>query len=108
MILVDIVGGAVAAVMVVGPVLYGIFQTNYFGRGEAFPDAVAIALAGFVAGGLVDLLVGWLPVVGPFFSPLAWAYVVKHAGDGNWPGSLLVGFLAWALSVGFYAVLAMA
>lgn len=107
MILLNLVGGVVAAAMLIAPVLYGACQTPYFERGEDFASAVAIALAGMVLGGVVDLLVGWIPAVGPFASALAWAYVVKHAAGGDWPGSLLVGFVAWALSVGFYAGLAL-
>jgi len=106
-ILVDVVAGVVGAVMVLGPILTAVFQTDYFERGSEFPGAVAIALAGLFVGGFVDLVVGWIPVVGRLVSPFAWAYVVKHAAGGDWPGSLLVGFVAWALSVGFYAVIAL-
>lgn len=106
-IFVDLVGAVVAAVVFLGPILSFVFGTDYFERGGELPGAVAIALAGLFVGGFVDVLVGWIPIVGRYLSPLAWAYVVKYGAGGDWPGSLLVGFLAWALSVGFYVVIAM-
>lgn len=99
------VGAIVAAVVFVAPVVHAALRTASFDRPASFPLAVAIAVTGVFVGGSVDLLVGWLPLVGPFLSPFAWAYVVKNAGRSDWPSALFLGALAWLSTLVFQAAL---
>ncbi|WP_424019246.1 hypothetical protein ACOZ4N_07170 [Halorientalis pallida] len=104
MILVGLVGGVVAAVLLVGPALYASTRTTVIDEAVDFPVAVAIALVGVFVGGLTDVLLGWIPVLGRFFSPFAWALVVRYTVDERWPVALLLGAVSWALTAGFFAL----
>ncbi|MFC7141995.1 hypothetical protein ACFQMA_19435 [Halosimplex aquaticum] len=99
------IGGLVAALLFVAPAVYAAGRSGRFDRVGSFPVAVTVAVTGVFVAGLVDLLVGWIPVVGPFASPLAWAAVVKYAGGSDWPPALLLGGVSWLLTVAFFAAL---
>jgi len=103
-VLAGVVVGLVAAVVLVAPLVHAALGTERFDRRPAFAVAVTVALTAVFAGGLVDLLVGWVPVVGRFVSPLAWAYVVRHLGGSDWPPALFVGGVGWLLTVVVAAV----
>ncbi|WP_436931961.1 hypothetical protein [Halosimplex halobium] len=101
--LAGVVGGLVAAVVLVAPLVHAALGTDRFDRRPSFAVAVTVALTAVFVGGAVDLLVGWVPVVGRFLSPLAWAYVLRHLGESDWPPALFVGAVGWLLTVVFAA-----
>ncbi|QLH84028.1 hypothetical protein [Halosimplex pelagicum] len=104
--LTGVVVALVAAVVLVAPLVHAALGTDRFDRRPSFAVAVTVALTAVFVGGLADLLVGWVPVVGRFVSPIAWAYVLRHLGGSDWPPALFVGGVGWLLTVVFAAVVA--
>ncbi|WP_224270852.1 hypothetical protein [Haloprofundus salinisoli] len=103
MFLLNVVVGFVASFLVVAPIIHislhlrpGSFQSTY-------EDAALTAVLGILLGGLVSLLFGWIPLVGPLLSPAVWVVVVKRVTDPDWHVAALVGGLSWALTVVLFA-----
>lgn len=103
MFLIDVLAGFVGAFLLFGPAIYAGLQLLPDEPPVEYPVAAATALVGVLIGGLVDVLLGWLPVVGVVLAPLAWSAVVRRFGRASWPASLAVGFATWALSRLLYA-----
>lgn len=98
MLLSQLIVGAVAAFLVVGPAIYGLVPLGPTGTNLTYERAVAIALVGFAIGGLGSLLLGWIPLVGELVAPAAWVGVLLLLEDIERPTAVGVGLVAWALS----------
>lgn len=103
MYLIDVLAGFVAAFLLFGPAIHAGLQLLPDEPAVEYPVAAATALVGVLVGGLVDGLLGWLPVVGILLAPLAWSAVVRRFAGASWPASVAVGFATWALSRLLYA-----
>ena len=103
MFVIDVLAGFLGAFLLFGPAIYAGLQLLPDEASVDYPVAAATALVGMLVAGVVDGLLGWLPVVGVVLSPLVWSAAVKRFGRASWPASLAVGFATWALSVLFYA-----
>ncbi|MCU4800124.1 hypothetical protein OB920_07050 [Halobacteria archaeon HArc-gm2] len=103
MFLIHVVAGFVAAFLLFGPAIYTGLQLLPGEPAVEYPVAAATALVGVLVAGLIDGLLGWLPVVGVLLAPLAWSAVVRRFGRASWPASFAVGFATWALSRLLYA-----
>ncbi|MDY6775010.1 MAG: hypothetical protein SV253_02860 [Halobacteria archaeon] len=65
----------------------------------SFVKAVVTALVGALVWGVVSLFVGWIPLVGPVLTFLAWMGVVKGRYGVGWIEASLVALVAWISSV---------
>ncbi|KTG07616.1 hypothetical protein AUR64_02855 [Haloprofundus marisrubri] len=103
MILFNLVVGFVASFLVVAPVVHVGLQLRPGSLQPTYEDAALTAVLGVLLGGLVTLLLGWIPVVGPLFSPAVWVAVVKRVTESDWLVAVLVGGISWALTVVLFA-----
>lgn len=103
MFVIHVLAGFAGAFLLFGPAIYAGLELLPDEAPVGYPVAAATALVGVLVAGLVDGLLGWLPVVGVALSPLAWSAVVRQFARASWPASLAVGFATWALSRLLYA-----
>lgn len=103
MFVIDVLAGLFGAFLLFGPAIYAGLQLLPGEEPIEYPVAASTALVAILIAGLIDGLLGWIPVIGFLLSPLAWSAVVKRFGQASWPASLAVGFATWALSRLLYA-----
>lgn len=103
MFVLDVIVGFVGAFLLFGPAIYAGLELLPDETAVEYPVAAATALVGVLVAGLVDGLLGWLPVVGIVLAPLAWSAVVRRFARASWPASVAVGCATWALSRLLYA-----
>jgi len=61
--------------------------------------AAVTALLGALAWALVSFFVGWIPLLGPLLTLLAWIGVINWQYPGGWMSAVGIGLLAWLISV---------
>ena len=61
--------------------------------------AAVTALLGALAWALVSFFVGWIPLLGPLLTLLAWIGVINWQYPGGWVSAVGIGLLAWLISV---------
>lgn len=65
----------------------------------SYLKALVTALVGAAVWGVVSLFVGWIPLLGPVLTFLAWMGVVKGRYGVGWIEASLVSLVAWFSSV---------
>ncbi len=103
MFVIDVLAGFVGAFLLFGPAVFAGLQVFPDEPPVRYPEAAATALVGVFLGGLVDVLLGWIPAVGGLLSPLVWVAVVKRFAGTSWLAAIVVGLATWALSALLFA-----
>ena len=57
--------------------------------------AVGTALIGALVGAIVGITIGWIPLIGPLATLIAWIAVINWRYLGGWMDAALIGFTAW-------------
>ncbi|QCJ46218.1 MULTISPECIES: hypothetical protein [Haloprofundus] len=65
----------------------------------SFAYAVVTAAIGALVWGLVSFFLGWLPIIGPVLTLLAWVGVINWRYPGGWGSAAAIGVVAWVASV---------
>ena len=61
--------------------------------------AAVTALLGALAWALASVFVGWIPLLGPLLTLVAWIGVINWQYPGGWATAAGIGLLAWLISV---------
>jgi len=61
--------------------------------------AAVTALLGALAWALVSFFVGWIPLLGPLLTLLAWIGVINWQYPGGWGAAAGIGLIAWLIAV---------
>lgn len=67
--------------------------------------AAVAALLGALAWALVSFFVGWIPLLGPLLTLVAWIGVINWQYPGSWGTAAGIGLIAWLVSVAALVVL---
>jgi len=67
--------------------------------------AAVTALLGALAWALVSFFVGWIPLLGPLLTLVAWIGVINWQYPGSWTTAAGIGLIAWLVSVAVLVVL---
>lgn len=62
---------------------------------EDFGYAIMTALLGAIVWAVVSFLVGWIVILGPILTLLAWIWVINSRYEGGWVNAALIGIFAW-------------
>lgn len=73
---------------------------------EDYGYALVTALVGAVVWTVVGALFGWIPLLGPLVTLLAYVGVVNWRYDGGWVDAGIIGLVAWLTAVVVLYVLA--
>ena len=73
----------------------GIYISAKFIRGEDFGKAFMTALFGAVVWAVVGFLFGWIPLLGPLITLLAWIGLVNSMYGGGWFNAVSIALVAW-------------
>lgn len=98
MLVADLVAGVLLATLLVGPLVHFLVPRGPNGARTGVPESVGVALGGLAVGGLVNVLFGWIPLLGAFAAPVAWVGVIRWSRTVDWPTAVGVGFLSWAIA----------
>ena len=74
---------------------------------EDYTYAIVTALIGSVIWGVVGLLFGWIPLLGPLLVLLAYVAVINYRYPGGWGDAILIALIAWVASLVVLYVLAL-
>lgn len=69
--------------------------------------AIVTALIGAVVWGVVSLFVGWIPLLGPLLTLIAYVAVVNYRYPGGWVDAILIALVAWVAALIVLYVLAL-
>lgn len=72
-----------------------------------YSSAVVTALIGALVWGVVGFLFGFIPLLGPLITLLAWIAVINARYSGGWGNAAAIGFLAWLTVLVILYVLAL-
>ncbi|MFO7832736.1 MAG: hypothetical protein R6V31_01445 [Halohasta sp.] len=61
--------------------------------------AAVTALLGALAWALVSFFVGWIPLLGPLLTLLAWIGIINWQYPGGWGAAAGIGLVAWLVSI---------
>lgn len=67
--------------------------------------AAVTALLGALAWALVSFFFGWIPLLGPLLTLVAWIGVINWQYPGSWTAAAGIGLIAWLVSVAVLVVL---
>ncbi len=67
--------------------------------------AAVTALLGALAWALVSFFFGWIPLLGPLLTLVAWIGVINWQYPGSWTTAAGIGLIAWLVSVAVLVVL---
>ncbi|WP_253738017.1 hypothetical protein [Halohasta salina] len=67
--------------------------------------AAVTALLGALAWALVSFFVGWIPLLGPLLTLLAWIGIINWQYPDGWGSAAGIGLVAWLISVAALVVL---
>ena len=67
--------------------------------------AAVTALLGALAWALVSFFVGWIPLLGPLLTLVAWIGVINWQYPGSWTTAAGIGLIAWLVSLAVLVVL---
>ncbi|WP_459192464.1 hypothetical protein [Halosimplex sp. J119] len=73
--------------------------------GESYEKAVTAALIGSVVWAVVGTFVGWVPLLGPILTFVAYLGVLNVAYPGGWVEAFGIAAVAWLTLVVVFAVL---
>lgn len=74
----------------------GIYLAAKFILGESdFGKAFMTALFGAVVWAVVGFLFGWIPLLGPLITLLAWVGLINSMYEGGWVNAAGIAFIAW-------------
>lgn len=62
---------------------------------DNYEYAIGTALIGAIVWGLVSFFFGWIPLLGPLLTLVAWVGVINWRYPGGWVNAAVVGFVAW-------------
>ncbi|XVH30722.1 hypothetical protein ACNS7O_09990 [Haloferacaceae archaeon DSL9] len=68
-------------------------------RDTPFSYAAVTALIGAIVWGLVSLFVGWIPLIGPILTLLAWIGVINWRYPGGWGAAIGIALVAWLIAI---------
>lgn len=60
-----------------------------------FSGAIVTALIGAIVWSIVGFFLGWIPLLGPGLTFLAWLAVIKGRYSGGWINAAAIAFIAW-------------
>ena len=69
--------------------------------------AVITALIGAIVWAVVGFLFGWIPLLGPLLTLVAYAGVINSRYPGGWTNAIMVALVAWIASLVVLYVLAL-
>ncbi|WP_135820134.1 hypothetical protein [Halostella litorea] len=91
--------------------LIGALGIYVGGRAVADVDdytyAIVTALIGAVVWGVVGFFVGWIPLLGPILTLLAYLAVINWRYPGGWLDAALIALIAWVAVLVVLYVLAL-
>lgn len=80
--------------LVIGGIGIHVGATLVTGQ-DNFSYAVITALLGAIVWAVVSFFVGWIAVLGPILTLLAWIWVINTRYEGGWANAALIGISAW-------------
>ncbi len=67
--------------------------------------AAVTALLGALAWALVSFFFGWIPLLGPLLTLVAWIGIINWQYPGSWGSAAGIGLIAWLVAVATLVVL---
>lgn len=71
-----------------------------------YDRAIGTALIGAIAWALVGFFMGWVPLLGPILTLLAYVAVINGRYPGGWTAAAAIGLVAWVTVLLALSVLA--
>ncbi|MFB6299521.1 MAG: hypothetical protein ABEH65_04600 [Halobacteriales archaeon] len=62
---------------------------------DDYGHAIFTALIGAIVWTLVSIFVGWIPLLGPLLTLIAWIGVINWRYPGGWIDAGIIAFVAW-------------
>ncbi|WP_436927366.1 hypothetical protein [Halosimplex amylolyticum] len=85
---------------------FGIYVgAELIAGGGSFEKAVTAAILGSVVWAVVGTFFGWIPLLGPILTFVAYLAVLNVAYSGGWVEALAIAVVAWLTLVVVFAVL---
>ncbi|WP_135533281.1 MULTISPECIES: hypothetical protein [Halostella] len=75
---------------------------------DDYTYAIVTALIGAIVWAVVGFLVGWIPLLGPILTLLAYLAIINWRYPGGWVDAALIGLIAWIAVLAVLYVLAAA
>lgn len=86
----------------------GIYGGARLVAGEKdFGYAFVSALIGAIVWSIAGFLIGWLPLLGPLLTLVAWIAVINARYRGGWMNAALIGLTSWIFAVAVLYILAL-
>lgn len=76
------------------------------GAGD-YAYAVLTALIGAIVWAVVGALFGWIPLLGPLVTLIAYVAVINYRYPGGWGNAVLIALVAWVASLVVLSALAL-
>jgi hypothetical protein len=73
---------------------------------EDYTYAIVTALIGAVVWAVVSLFFGWIPLLGPLLTLVAYVAVINYRYPGGWVDAVVISLVAWIASLVVLYVLA--
>lgn len=64
-----------------------------------FRRAIVAALVGALIWTVVAFFFGWIPLLGPILTLLAWIAVINWSYPGGWGSAIAIAFVAWLVAL---------
>jgi hypothetical protein len=74
---------------------------------EDYTYAIVTALIGAIIWAVVGFLFGWIPLLGPLLTLIAYVAVINYRYPGGWGNAVLISLIAWVASLVVLYVLAL-
>ena len=74
---------------------------------EDYTYAIVTALIGAIIWAIVGFLFGWIPLLGPLLTLIAYVAVINYRYPGGWGNAVLISLIAWVASLIVLYVLAL-
>jgi len=75
---------------------------------DDYTYAIVTALLGAIIWSVVGFLVGWIPLLGPILTLLAYLALINYRYPGGWGRAALISLVAWIATFAVLYVLAVA
>jgi len=69
--------------------------------------AAVTALIGAVVWSVVAFFFGWIPLLGPLLTLIAWIGIINWRYEGGWGTAAAIGIVAWLVALGILYALAL-
>lgn len=106
----DSIIGAVFAFLVsliIGAIAIHLGARLIVDSGAGYRRAAVTALIGAVVWSVVAFFFGWIPLLGPLLTLIAWIGIINWRYEGGWGTAAAIGIVAWLVALGILYALAL-